>query len=88
MLLGIPRLIVDETKTVKTAVDKWEKRVVTGSDRTRGWSWLGRQRAALRDSPLSMGGSCNSFPGGDSSLCSSFPVLAPVELQKLQVGVI
>lgn len=32
MLLAIPRLIVDQTKTVKTVVDKWEKRAVTGTD--------------------------------------------------------
>lgn len=32
MVLGIPRLTADQSKTVKKAVGKWEKRAVMGTE--------------------------------------------------------
>lgn len=82
VLLGIPGLIVDQTRTVKTAVDKQEERAVRV--RMRGQSWLGGK--AARD-PLGVPSrgrwELQLVPRreGDSSPCSSSsPLLAFVKL--------
>ena len=85
MLLGIPRLVAEKTKAMKTAVEKWEKRAVMGTDgekmelaRREGWEASERVRGRLgltswRWWELQL---VPRQAGGDSSLCSSFPLLA------------
>lgn len=66
-MLGIPRLIADQTRTVKTVVDKWEKRAIMGTgSEDEGMKVPGekagrrvRVRRARWDSPLGNGGSCS-----------------------------